>query len=458
MLSAAWCRFESHRQPLFLFDRPSSGERAVLVNLSLRGAAIAESLAEFRELSRAAGADVVAVVTGARAKPDPAHFIGSGKLDELRAAVAAHGAEVALFNHGLSPAQERNLERELKCRVVDRTGVILDIFARRARTYEGKLQVELAQLKHISTRLVRGWTHLERQKGGIGLRGPGETQLEVDRRLIDRRMRQIEDRLERVRRQRREQRRARSRADLPAVSLVGYTNAGKSTLFNALTGAEVYVADQLFATLDPTLRRLVLPGGSLVLSDTVGFIRHLPHDLVAAFRATLEEAVLSVLLLVVVDSADPQRDERAGDVARVLEEIGAEQVPRLVVLNQIDRLDGVEAHADHDGQGVPQRVWLSARSGAGLDLLRNAIAQRLWGRRAPRTLFLPAAAARLRARFYALGVVVGDHPRREGGWEMTVHLDGWHLQQLCRGEDIELPARETRVASLCGEQHAHTGS
>ena len=410
------------------------------MNISRRRAPVDEVLAEFRDLAHSAGAQIVDVVTGTRTAPDPAYFIGSGKLEELRETVQAHAAEVVLFNHGLTPAQERNLERELKCRVVDRTGVILHIFAQRAHTFEGKLQVELAQLKHMATRLVRGWTHLERQKGGIGLRGPGETQLEVDRRLIERRMRQIHERLERVRRQRRERRRTRQRAERLTVSLVGYTNAGKSTLFNALTGAHAYVADQLFATLDPTLRRVELPGsGYAVLSDTVGFIRELPHDLVAAFRATLEEAVQSDLLLVVTDAADPRREDRKEDVEKVLEEIGAAATPRIEVMNQIDRLSGVTPHLDADSRGTPLRVWVSARSGAGLDLLRWAIAQRLRGGRSAHMLRLPAAAARLRARFYAMGVVARERPRKDGGWDITVNLDDRHLEHVCRTEGVAIP-------------------
>lgn len=404
------------------------------MNVSLRGAPIEESLREFEELAGSAGAEVVGTLTGSRHAPDPAHFIGSGKLQELKAAVESFGAEVVLFNHGLTPAQERNLERELRCRVTDRTGVILDIFAQRAHTYEGKLQVELAQCRHMATRLVRGWTHLERQKGGIGVRGgPGETQLEIDRRLVERRMRQIEERLERVRRQRHERRRARARADMPTVSLVGYTNAGKSTLFNTLTGAGTYVADQLFATLDPTLRRLDLPGsGHVVLSDTVGFIRDLPHELVAAFRATLEEATQSDLLLVVIDAADPQREERAADVIEVLREIGADALPSLVVMNQIDRLEGVAPRIDRDDEGAPRRVWLSARSGQGIDLLLQAMAERMRRGVGPVSLEVPPNAARLRARLHAMGVVTGErHAEEGGGWVITVHMDPEYLRHLC---------------------------
>ena len=361
--------------------------------------------------------------------------------------VNAVAASVVLFNHSLSPAQERNLEKALQCQVRDRTGLILDIFARRAHTYEGKLQVELAHLKHMSTRLVRGWTHLERQKGGIGVRGgPGETQLEIDRRIVDKKIRQIEQRLEAVRRQRRERRRARARAEQATVSLVGYTNAGKSTLFNSLTGASAYVANQLFATLDPTLRRLDLPAsGHVVLSDTVGFIGDLPHELVAAFRATLEEATQSDLLLLVVDAADPLRDQRMDDVLQVLNTIGAADVPRLIVCNKIDRLDGVSPHIDIDASGRPQRAWVSALSGAGLETLKEAVGTFLRGSVPTHVLRLPASAARLRARLYRKGVIVSETATDGGGWEIAAHIDSGHLRHLCQESGIDCAAIELGV-------------
>src|SRR5688572_26051099 len=322
---------------------------------------------EIRLLAASAGAPARAVVRGRRSRPDPALFAGKGKVEEVARTVAETRAGVVIFNHELSPVQERNLERAVECRVVDRTSLILDIFAQRARTHEGKLQVELAQLDHMSTRLVRGWTHLERQGGGIGMRGPGETQLETDRRLLRVRLRQIKGRLEKVRSQREQSRRGRSRADIPTVSLVGYTNAGKSTLFNNVTKSDVYAADQLFATLDPTLRRLDIDDlGPIVLADTVGFIRHLPHKLVEAFRSTLEESSNSDLLLHVIDAAEPDRMLQIEQVMVVLGEIGAQDLPILEVYNKLDLLEGVEPQIQRDADGKPQRVWLSAKDGTGL--------------------------------------------------------------------------------------------
>lgn len=358
-----------------MFERPAAGDQAILVQLDFGDGPVSERLAELELLARSAGADCVGLVQGRRAAPDPALFAGRGKVGEIADAIRDAEAELVIFNHELSPAQQRNLERTLQCRVVDRSSLILDIFAQRAKSHEGKLQVELAQLQHLSTRLVRGWTHLERQKGGIGLRGPGETQLETDRRLLGKRVKVLKDRLARLERQRHVRRRARERREMLAVSLVGYTNAGKSTLFNALTHAGAYAADQLFATLDTTSRRLYLGEvGNVVLSDTVGFIRDLPHSLVAAFHATLEETSQADLLLHVVDSASPDRDQQMEAVHEVLREIGADKVPQIVVWNKIDATAAAPGE-ERDAYGKICRVRLSAKTGAGLDLLRRALAE-----------------------------------------------------------------------------------
>ena len=358
-----------------MFERPAAGEKAVLVQLDLRQGALEERLGELRLLVGSAGASVAAVVTGRRARPDPASFAGRGKVEEIAAALAAHQADLVVFNHALAPSQQRNLERALQCRVIDRTALILDIFAMRARSHEGKLQVELAQLEHLSTRLVRGWTHLERQKGGIGLRGPGEKQLETDRRLLGERVRMLKSRLSQIERQRKLRRRGRERGNALSVSLVGYTNAGKSTLFNAFTKAGAYSADQLFATLDTTSRRLYVgAGGNVVLSDTVGFIRDLPHALVAAFHATLEETARADLLLHVVDSASEDREAQIDAVNRVLHEIGAGEVQQILVFNKIDLTRATPA-VNRDECGNITGVFLSAVTGAGLALLREALAE-----------------------------------------------------------------------------------
>nr|WP_199068248.1 ribosome rescue GTPase HflX [Chromobacterium sp. ASV5] len=358
-----------------MFDRPDLGDQAILVSLDFGNGDHQESLAECAELVRGAQVEVLGVVEGKRQRPDAALFAGKGKVEEIGAQVRATGANVVIFNHALSPAQERNLERALQCRVIDRNSLILDIFAQRARSHEGKLQVELAQLSHMSTRLVRGWTHLERQKGGVGLRGPGETQLETDRRLLGKRVSALKSRLEQVQKQRHTQRRNRVRAGVASVSIVGYTNAGKSTLFNALTKANIYAADQLFATLDTTSRKLFLNHeASIVISDTVGFIRDLPHSLVAAFRATLEETVQADLLLHVVDSSSEQRDVQIDEVNKVLAEIGTEDIPQLIVWNKCD-LRGLEPEVERDEAGRAVSVRVSALTGAGLELLREVIAE-----------------------------------------------------------------------------------
>lgn len=418
-----------------MFDRYDGGEQAVLVHIWFTQDRETEDLQEFESLVSSAGVKTLQVVTGTRKAPHPKFFVGEGKAIEIADAVKATGASVVLFDHALSPAQERNLEALCQCRVIDRTGLILDIFAQRARTHEGKLQVELAQLRHLATRLVRGWTHLERQKGGIGLRGPGETQLETDRRLLRDRIMQIQGRLAKVEKQREQGRRARTRAELPTLSLVGYTNAGKSSLFNRITSAQVYAADQLFATLDPTLRRIdVADVGDAVLADTVGFIRHLPHDLVAAFKATLQETRQATLLLHVVDATDVRVDENIAAVDTVLDEIEAGEISTLMVMNKIDMLDGFVPRIDRDEENIPQRVWLSAQSGEGIDLLFQALTERLAGEIAQHTLVLPPEAGRLRSRFYQLQAIEKEWMQEDGSIGLQVRMPIVDWCRLCKQE------------------------
>ncbi len=404
-----------------MFERPRTGERAVLVHLSAQS--VQDDLSELTELAHSAGAIPVATITGSRRTPDPRYFVGKGKLVELQTAISRVGAELVLFDHALSPSQERNLEQALDVRVVDRNGLILDIFAQRAQSFEGKLQVELAQLRHISTRLVRGWTHLERQKGGIGLRGPGETQLETDRRLIGIRIRQIQRRLGKVVNQREQGRSARRKAGIPTVSLVGYTNAGKSTLFNALTESDVYTADQLFATLDPTMRRCALPhGGRLVVSDTVGFIRDLPHELVAAFRSTLQEAIDADVLLHVIDAGADDKSETSREVEQVLADIGADRIPRIEIYNKIDCLDGMQPGIDRREDGSVRRVRLSAKTGEGLSLLTDVLSALSSMGRVRRSFHLAPSQARLRSQLFDRATVMRDEVDEVGGWDMEVEI------------------------------------
>jgi GTP-binding protein HflX len=423
-----------------LFERPKSGERAVLVHVDFSAEHAREDVQEFEMLATSAGAVIAALVRAARPHPDPKFFVGTGKVEEIRATLESEQADLVIFNHILSPSQERNLEKALQCRVLDRTGLILDIFAQRARTHEGKLQVELAQLEHLSTRLVRGWTHLERQRGGIGLRGgPGETQLETDRRLIRHRITAIQKRLEQVRKQRDQARRARKRNEIPTVSLVGYTNAGKSTLFNRITQSDVYAANQLFATLDPTLRRIgIADVGVVVLADTVGFIRHLPHKLVESFRATLEESRESDLLLHIVDACSDERDDNIFQVNEVLKEIGADQIPVLMVYNKIDLMGEFAPRIDRDDQEKPVAVWLSARSGAGCELLIEALRERLGKDMIDTDLHLSPAMGQLRAALYRMQAVAAEEVDEFGDWCIHVRLPRKDLEQAMKKQGVTL--------------------
>lgn len=419
------------------FERPDRGETAILVHIDLDSEQEQEDPLEFEELVLSAGAIPAIFIKGSRKQPDAGLFIGSGKLEEIKAAVEEHEAELVLFNHALSPSQERNLEARLSCRVLDRTGLILDIFAQRARSYEGKLQVELAQLEHTVTRLKRGWTHLDRQKGGIGLRGAGETQLELDQRMIRQRIKSINASLVKVRGQRDQGRRSRKRADIPTVSLVGYTNAGKSSLFNVMAGEQTYAADQLFATLDSTLRRVQIPNfGAAILADTVGFISHLPHKLVAAFRATLEESSEASLLLHVIDVANEQHKFFTEQVEEVLAEIGADEVPCLQVCNKIDLLDERTAHVERNQDGKPLRVWISAHTGEGLELLLSAIGELLGHDVVERSLRLAPEQGRLRARLYAKGAVCHENIDADGLVCLDVRLPRQDLDRLLQDEGI----------------------
>ncbi len=412
--------------------------------------------AEFKALAASAGTVGVGLVLASRPRPDPKYFVGSGKAEEIRLSAEEHGADVVLVDQTLTPSQERNLEKLTNRRVLDRNGLILDIFAQRARSFEGKLQVELAQLSHLASRLVRGWTHLERQKGGIGLRGPGETQLETDRRLIAKRIRTLKSRLEKLARQRDTSRHVRREVPVPTVALVGYTNAGKSTLFNALTGSATFVADQLFATLDPTVRQVKLGGiGEVVLADTVGFVRELPHELVAAFRSTLQEAREADLLLHVVDASDPLRDERILQVREVLKGIGAGDLRELLVFNKLDLVGSQDGAAEPrivvGEDGIAAQAWVSAVTGAGLDELRMAMARAVRPNQVRRTLHLGLPAAAVRSDLYRRNAVRAERQCDDGSWEMDVELDSTEIAKLLGGPAVKLvdngmPAREQRVA------------
>ncbi|MDA8865901.1 GTPase HflX [Porticoccaceae bacterium] len=405
------------------FDRPDFGERALLVHLKLNSESEPEDVGEFEELVRSAGGDIVDLVRGSRTSPHAKFFIGTGKLEEITEIAKRESAQLIIFNHNLSPSQERNLEAHLQCRVLDRTGLILDIFAMRARTHEGKLQVELAQLQHLSSRLVRGWTHLERQKGGIGMRGPGETQLESDRRMVRDRIKSIKKRLEKVRVQRDQGRQSRLKSDTPTVSLVGYTNAGKSTLFNLITNSDVYAADQLFATLDPTMRRLDIPEqGPIIFADTVGFISHLPHRLINAFRATLEEAAAANVLLHIIDASAEDRSTNVDRVNDVLKEIGAHELPTLLVYNKIDLMDEPLAKIERDQDGKPVAVWLSALTGEGTELLLEAVAEYLPRKMIHTKLQLKPEQGAFRAALYNYKAVLNETYNEHGDVNLEVQL------------------------------------
>ncbi len=414
-----------------MFERAGRGNRAVILHPVFVGSGL-ETLDEFQELCRSAGVDVAAVLKAPRDRPDARFFVGSGKIDEVSEQVSATGADLVLVSRPLSAIQERNIEKQCQCRVLDRTTLILDIFAQRARSHEGKLQVELAQLRHISTRLVRGWTHLERQKGGIGLRGPGETQLETDRRLIGQRIRYLKARLEKVRQQRAQSRRRRERAQVFTVALVGYTNAGKSTLFNALTDANVGTQDMLFATLDPTVRQLPnIPTGNVLLVDTVGFVADLPHELIAAFHATLQETREADLLLHVIDASDPFHQQREHDVEGVLESVHASDIPIVRVFNKIDLVDR-PVSTRLDAEGRVERIDVSALHGSGLEELKEAIALRLKGERIRTWISLEGRHAKLRSQLFDLGAVEEEKVNDNGQWLLHVNLSHQDAEQLGR--------------------------
>lgn len=419
-----------------MFERPKSGERAILVHIALGRPLDMDEVNEFRDLALSAGAEIVDFISGNRDQPDPRFFVGKGKAEEIQALIESTEAELVIFDHSLSPSQERNLEQVFKCRVLDRNGLILDIFAQRARSFEGKLQVELAQLRHLSTRLVRGWTHLERQKGGIGLRGPGETQLETDRRLLNARISQIKKRLEKVESQRSQGRKARGKAEIPTVALVGYTNAGKSTLFNTLTDSEVYAEDQLFATLDPTLRRLTLPDGSaVVLADTVGFVSRLPHELVAAFKSTLVETVEADLLLHVVDDASHQRQFYINEVNQVLNEIGAGKVPQICVYNKIDLVEDEKPRLEMDLDHKLANVWLSAQTGEGLDFLLEALQEFFYKDHELLELKLSPTDGRIRSVLFRSAEILSDAVNDEGGWTVRFKMTRKSFEQLKKNDE-----------------------
>jgi len=435
---------------LLELERHTGGERALLVHINFPESADQDDLDEFIELVRSAGVEDVDIILGSRRLPSSKTFVGKGKLEEIVSLARSHEIDVVLFNHALSPSQERNLEQELQCRVLDRTGLILDIFAQRAHSFEGKLQVELAQLKHLSTRLVRGWTHLERQKGGIGLRGPGETQLETDRRLLGKRIKYLNNRLEKVAKQRQQSRQARNRAEIPTLSLVGYTNAGKSSLFNALTESDAYAADQLFATLDPTLRKLEVDEHlSVIMADTVGFIRHLPHDLVAAFRATLQETREADLVLHVIDCVDENRQDKIDAVNQVLAEVGADETPQLQIFNKIDLAD-YPARIDRDEDGKATRIWLSAKSTEGFDLFKQVILETFAEQTLRCELVLTPAEGLIRSRLYELKVITEETYDDDGSIQLLLQISEIQIKKLSRHLEISAERFHICTGELAG--------
>ncbi len=431
-------------------ERHTGGERALLVHINFPENADQDDLNEFIELVRSAGVEDVDIIVGSRRQPTPKLFVGKGKLEEIVSLVRSYEIDVVLFNHALSPSQERNLEKELQCRVLDRTGLILDIFSQRAHSFEGKLQVELAQLKHLSTRLVRGWTHLERQKGGIGLRGPGETQLETDRRLLGKRIKYLNTRLEKVAKQRQQSRQARNRAEIPTLSLVGYTNAGKSSLFNALTDSDAYAADQLFATLDPTLRKLEVDEHlSVILADTVGFIRHLPHDLVAAFRATLQETREADLVLHVIDCVDDNRQDKIDAVNLVLAEVGADETPQLQIFNKID-LAEYPARIDRDEDGKATRIWLSAKSTEGFEQFKEVILEYFAEETFSCELVLTPAEGLIRSKLYEMKVITEETFHDDGSIQLLLQISDIQIKKLSRHLEISSERFHICTGELAG--------
>ena len=430
--------------PMELFDRQKDavgqGERTVLIHVELNSRRhTPNSLGEFKQLALSSGLNIVDTITVKRNFTKAQFFIGTGKVDELTDIVSEHEIDLVIFSLELSPSQERNLEKALKCQVMDRTGLILDIFALRASSFEGKLQVELAQLRHLSTRLVRGWTHLERQKGGIGLRGPGETQLETDKRLISIRIKNINKRLAKVHKQHDLGRKSRLKKELPMISLVGYTNAGKSTLFNRLTNANVYADDKLFATLDSTIRRVILPAaGEAVIADTVGFIRDLPHELVEAFKSTLEETRQANVLLHVVDASDANNRDKIEQVEDIIEQIDAQNIPSIIVMNKIDEIGDFSPRVDKDNDGNIYRVWLSAHSGEGIDLIYKALSQSLSGMMTCARIQLDVQSAFIRSEIHKIGFIEKEIMNEFGQWLLEINVTRHYLERLLVKQGVSL--------------------